>query len=132
MQLMYVYVPMGLEREFEMQGSVLARFGSHELASCFIAVANEELGSAYVGEACTCIIPEDSKKHGTRQLVLEKWYELIRMRKLSSSYNVSLKQIHISSIEGWDGVRKTVGKVAATECAEALDIVDNLMQEIVI
>ena len=48
-QLIYVYVPMGLEREFEMQGSVLARFGSHELASCFFAVAVQELGIGYVG-----------------------------------------------------------------------------------
>ena len=37
--LMYVYIPMGLERPH--QSSVFSRFFSHELASCYLAVASE-------------------------------------------------------------------------------------------
>ena len=55
-ELMYVYVPMGLEREYEIQRSVLARFGDHKVAICFLSVASEELGMGDVEDACTCVI----------------------------------------------------------------------------
>ena len=69
-ELMYVYIPMGLERQHDIQSSVLARFCSHELASCFLAVASEELGIGYVGDACTCIIPETALKSGGRHEIV--------------------------------------------------------------
>ena len=71
-ELMYVYIPMGLERQHYVQSSVLARFCSHELASCYLAVASERLDVGYLSEACTCIIPEASRKHGGRNEVMRK------------------------------------------------------------
>ena len=86
-QLMYVYIPMGLEREHEMQGSVLARFCSHELASCYLAVASEQLEMGYTRDVCTCTIPEEARKHGSRMAILEKWEALINSRKLRPCYS---------------------------------------------
>ena len=42
--LMYVYQPMGLSRQYEWQGSILARFQNMQLALCFLQVASTELG----------------------------------------------------------------------------------------
>jgi len=67
--LMYIYVPMGLERESALQGSILARFCSHELASCFLEVASEQLEMRYDSNACTVAIPENARRHGTRSVM---------------------------------------------------------------
>ena len=121
---MYVYIPMGLERQHDIQSSVLARFGSHELASCFLAVASEELGIGYVDDACRCIIPEGARKHGSRDETVRQWDRLTRLRNLRPCYNIALEQVTVSSTTGWDHVRKIVERVAAMECAEALNFVE--------
>ena len=72
-QLMYVYIPMGLERQHEIQSTALARFGSHELAYCFLAVASEKLKLGYVDDACTCVIPEGARRHGAKEKIVEQW-----------------------------------------------------------
>ena len=71
-ELMYLYIPMGLERQHKIPSSALARFGSHELAFRFLAVASEELRIGYVGNACTCMIPDDAREHGGPHEILRR------------------------------------------------------------
>ena len=89
-----------------------------------LAVASEELGVGYLAEACTCIIPEATRKHGGRDGILEKWEELIWLRNLTPCYNVPLDHVPISESGSWDQVKDIIEKVGATDCARALRIVD--------
>ena len=97
--LMYIYVPMGLERESALQGSMLARFCSHELASCFLEVASEQLEMSYNSNACTVTIPENARRHGTREDIVQSWNELIMQRVLRPCYAIELNQITPSDVE---------------------------------
>ena len=128
--MMCVYIPMGLERQHDIQSSVLARFGSHELASCFLAVASEELGIGYVKDACTCVILEEAQKHGGRHEIVRQWDSLIESRNLHSCFAV--EQFTDSTTPDWDHVRKIVEQAAAMECGEALQHVDQMMRTFVI
>ena len=58
---------------------------------------------------------------------MSEWNDLSRMRGFMSSHNVALEQFETSSIKGWEYVKKTVERVAATECADTLNIVYNNM-----
>ena len=82
----------------------------------------------YLNDACTCTIPEEARKHGTRNEILSQWNALIQLRNLRPCYNVELEQYIVSGQEGWDGVKKTVAKVAGTECGEALNVIDQFMR----
>ena len=42
--LMYIYEPMGLDRQADQMGSLLARFQSRDLAACFLEVLSSKLG----------------------------------------------------------------------------------------
>ena len=88
-------------------------------------MASEELGIGYVGDACTCIIPEGARKHGGRDEIVRQWDGLTRLRNLRPCYNIALEQVTVSGTAGWDHVRKIVEKVAVTECAEALKVVED-------
>ena len=127
---MYIYVPMGLERESALQGSILARFRSHELASCFLEVANEELGMGYDPKACTVAIPTNASKHGTREDIVQAWNDLITLRALRRCYAIELNQITPSDVIEWNSVRDTVMTIAGSELAFELDDLDVVMKEI--
>ena len=126
-QLMYVYIPIGLEREHEIQGSVLARFGSHQLATCFLAVANEKLQMGYVRTACTCIIPEEARKHGGRAEVLATWEALLLDHSLPPCYRMEVQHVVISEDERvWDALKKTVENVSGSRFNDAVTAIENL------
>ena len=42
--LMYIYEPMGLDRQADQMGSLLARFQCRDLAACFLEVLHSKLG----------------------------------------------------------------------------------------
>ena len=42
--LMYIYEPMGLDRQADQMGSLLARFQNRNLAACFLDVLSSKLG----------------------------------------------------------------------------------------
>ena len=128
--LMYIYVPMGLERESALQGSILARFCSHELASCFLEVASEQLEMRYDSNACTVAIPENVRRHGTREDIVQSWNELIMQRALRPCYAIELNQITPSDVGDWNSVRETVMTIAGTELALDLEQVDFVMKKI--
>ena len=110
-QLMHVYIPMGIERQHDIQSSVIARFCSHEMASSYLEIASEKkLGMGYLNGACTCTIPEEARKHGTRDEILSQWDALIQLRNLRHCYNVELEQYIVSGQEGWGGVKQLLPK----------------------
>ena len=127
--LMYIYVPMGLERESVLQSSILARFRSHELASCFLEVANEELGMGYVPQACTVAIPTNASKHGTREHIVQAWKDLITLRALRRCYAIDRNQITPSEVIEWISVRATVKLIAGSELAVELEELDVVMKK---
>ena len=43
---------------------------------------------------------------------------------------INALKVPVSGTPGWDRVRKTVAQVAAKECGEALEAVDDLMRNI--
>ena len=129
-ELMYVYIPMGRERQHHIQSSVLARFCSHELASCYLAVASEKLCIGFLSEACTCIIPEASRRHGGRSLVLRKWNELLEKHRLHPCYTFGPEQVIKTKTECWDDVKAMISNMAPMEYGEALNLIDTLMQTI--
>ena len=131
-KLMYVYIPMGLERELGKQGSVLARFGSHELASCFLAVASENY--ELVTWATHACVPFQIRLGNTAP----------PRRFSSGGMNCSHRVIFFLAIEfPWTNilflvrqtgvdVQKTVTGVAEREHREALRYIGNIMRTSVI
>jgi len=77
---------MGLERQPEMQSSILSRFHSHDLAACFLSIASTELKMGYTTEACTCVVSEAASKHGTPATILKAWHAKIKKQKLQQAY----------------------------------------------
>jgi len=91
-ELMHIYIPMGLERQHELQSSILGRFRSHELAACFLSVATTELMVGYRAEACTCVLPDEASKHGTATTILTSWQALIEAQQLQPAYAMHCEQ----------------------------------------
>ena len=121
---------MGLERESALQGSILARFCSHELASCFLEVASAQLDMGYDANACTVAIPTNARRHGTREHIVHSWNELIMHRVLRPCYAIELNQITPSDVKDWNSVRETVMTIAGTELALDLEQVEFVMKKI--
>ena len=97
------------------------------MASCYLEVASEKLGMGYLNDACTCTIPEEARKHGTRAEILSRWKALIQQRNLRPCYNIELDQYIVSGQEGWCGVMETLATNATSACKEAMSVVDQLM-----
>ena len=129
-ELMYIYIPMGLERQHRIQSSVLARFCSHELASCYLAVASEKLGVGYLRDACTCIIPEASQKHGGRTGIMRNWQDLLDRHKLLPCYNIGAEQVMPTSAKCWAGVQDLILNMAPKDYHGALNVIDCLMRHV--
>ena len=129
-ELMYVYIPMGLERQHDVQSSVLARFCSHELASCYLAVASESLDVGFLSEACTCSIPEASRKNGGPSEVMRKWYALIETHRLQRCYALGPETVLETETQSWQNVRKMIRRMAPTDYEEALNVIETVMHTI--
>ena len=69
---MYVYQPMGLSREYGLQGSILARFQNMQLALCFLQVASTELGVKYMDNACTVPMTDQKARSTSQDNILEQ------------------------------------------------------------
>ena len=76
-ELMHLYVPMGLSRQHRCQGSLLGRMRSHELGACLLAVASSKLAVRYMAENCTCTVPPESRKRGTPESIMARWSALL-------------------------------------------------------
>ena len=127
---MYIYAPMGLDRQHEVQKSILARFGSLELASCFIEVTSRQLDIGYLEKTCTCVIPKDSKKHGGIERVMEKWKTLTNTCRLKPCYDIEEEHFNEKLTAGWEDVKKAVKKPYGDKIEEALNLVDEKMNKI--
>ena len=127
-ELMYLYTPMGLEREHDMQGSVLGRFGSYAVAACFLQVASEKLGVGYTPDACTNVIPEAAQREGSRETIQAAWQAALQARPHLPCYNITPEQ-HITEAPGsWEDVRQTVLGLGTREHEEALELLDRNMR----
>ena len=75
--LMYVYEPMGLKRQFTHQGSILGRFFNRDLALCFLQVASQELGMKYSKHSVSLpVVPQAmAKENKTSAEMIEQWEE---------------------------------------------------------
>ena len=108
--LMYLYIPMGLERQAKIQQSVLGRFCCHKLAWCFLKVANDKLGVRYAQEACTCTMPEAARN---RDVVLQEWHD--RAGQLNRCYPIVLEQIPTCVVPSGALVRQILDEIAGVE-----------------
>ena len=127
--LMYVYIPMGLEREYKIQQSVLARFYSHELAACYLGVAHTFLEVGYVDTACTCTIPEKAKKHGTREDIRAKWDTLIEEHGLTRSHLLACEEVtKVSDCSSrWGKIKETIQIIAGPAIVQDMCDVDEIL-----
>lgn len=121
---------MGLERQHEIQKSILARFGSHELASCFLEVTSPQLEIGYLQEACTCVIPQHTTKHGGIQGIMKKWKTLTNGCDLKPCYDIEAEQFDEDRNPCWQDVNNTVKKTHGQQFEEALNLVDEQMKKI--
>ena len=71
--LMYVYEPMGLSRQYELQGSIRGRFQNLELALCFLQVASNEVGVKYMESACTVPMADEEAGLTEQENIREPW-----------------------------------------------------------
>ena len=62
---------MRLSREYESQGSILARFQNMELAWCFLDVASTELSIKYLDSACTVPIAKKEESSTAQDKILD-------------------------------------------------------------
>ena len=73
--LMYLYEPMGLKRQYKHQGSILGRFFNRDLALCFLQVASQELGMKYSKHSVSLpVVPQAiAKEKKTAAEMIEQW-----------------------------------------------------------
>ena len=100
------------------------------MAICFLGVASEKLGVGYTEDACTCTIPENARKHGGSDAIVEAWNSLILSRTLKPCYNIKPQLCVISEHDVvWDDVRKTVEEASSSEFTESLNLLEELMKQ---
>ncbi len=107
-ELMHLYVPMGLSRQYGSQGSLLGRMRSHELAACLLAVASSRLEVRYEPENCTCTVPPEAKKHGTPESIMARWKELIASLQVTTGPSLVIRGTCGAGDPGFDRVRQIV------------------------
>ena len=88
-ELMYVYQPMGLSRQYPEQGSILARFQDMNLALYFLQVAWKELGVKYLHSACT--VAMESQEGATPQTNILDIWQAAKADYTIEDYDISIK-----------------------------------------
>ena len=115
--LIYVYQPMGLSREYELQGSILARFQNLQLALCFLQVASTELGVKYMDSACTVPMAEQEATSKDQEAILWQW------RSLKTGYEIEACEFsvqedieHLPPIQSWSSMIRLLSVIAPSVC----------------
>ena len=88
-ELMYVYQPMGLSRQYPHQGSILARFRDMNLALHFLEVAWKQLGVKYLDSACT--VAMESQEGDTPQKDIRAIWQAAKADYDIEDYAISIK-----------------------------------------
>ena len=117
-ELMYVYQPMGLSREYTEQGSILARFQNIELALYFLQVASTKLGIKYLESACT-VAMENQEGTSTPPNILEIW-RAAKGNYTIEDYDFSIKTDvkDLPAVSDWFSFSKFLDGIAQSVCVK--------------
>ena len=127
-ELMHVYIPMGIERQYEKQSCIFGRFRCHELAVCFLVAAKKYLSMGYSSHACKCVVPDEARKNGTPADIMAKWEDLVQQRQLRDAYSLDLNLIVSPTVYGWKETRKVIELYVGKIFLESLGIIAEPMQ----
>ena len=113
--LMYLYQPMGLARQYGKQGSILGRFFNREVALSFLQVASQELGMKYTKDSVSLPIMEQAmaKENKTAASILEQWEtakKSFAIEETELSLNSEFK--HLQPVESWSTLTSLLRIVA--------------------
>ena len=113
--LMYLYQPMGLKRQYKHQGSILGRFFNRDLALCFLQVASQELGMKYSKQSVSLpVVPQAmAKENKTRTEMIEQW------EKARESFAIDETELNLKTdfslappVECWSTLTSLVKSIA--------------------
>ena len=115
--LMYVYEPMGLSRQYDFQGSMLARFRNHHLALSFLQVASTELGVKYMDNACTVPMADREGNAEVQKTVLSKWQTLKAAYDIEAcEFSVKKELEHLPPVQSWSSMIDLLNVIAPSVC----------------
>ena len=120
--LMYVYQPMGLYKDYATQGSILARFQSFDLALCFMQVAASHLGVRYMDRACTIAVADEEATSQEREEIRNHW----RTQKSFSDirdceYTVQPDVEELPLVQSWSAMVNLLDTIAPSVCAKHVE-----------
>ena len=113
--LMYLYEPMGLKRQYKHQGSILGRFFNRDLALCFLQVASEDLDMKYSKHSVSLpVIPQAiAKEKKTAPEMIEQW------EAASESFEIKETELNLKSdfslvqpVECWSTLTSLLKSIA--------------------
>ena len=121
-ELMYVYEPMGLYRQYEVQGSILARFQNVQLALCFLKVASTELGVKYMDRACTVAMADQEASSEAQENILKEWRSAIDSFAIEAcEFSVQQEITDLPRVRSWASMLSVLGVLAPRVCDKYLD-----------
>ena len=84
----------------------------------------------YLDTACTCTIPENTKKHGTREDIRAKWDTLIEEHSLTRSHLLACEQVtEVSDCSSrWGNIKETIQIIAGPAIVQDKLDVDEILK----
>ena len=121
-ELMYVYEPMGLDRQYDLQGSILARFKDVDLALCFLKVAETELGVKYMDRACTVAMADQEASSEAQENILKEWRSAIDSFAIEAcEFSVQQEITDLPRVDSWASMLGVLGVLAPKVCDKYSD-----------
>ena len=119
--LMYVYQPMGLSRQYDTQGSILARFQDFNLALCFMQVAANHLDVRYMDNACTIAAAAEEATSQEQEELRLHWRVLKACFDIQDcDYSVQADIKDLPEIQSWYSMANLLGLIAPSVHAKHL------------
>ena len=107
---MHLYEPMGLSRQHDAQGSLLARMRCHDLAACLLKIAQKHLHMTYSPCACICTVPENAHKKGTPQQIMAAWKSRVSNMRLETTPSFSIDSSMKKRDNQWEQIQDMLTK----------------------
>ena len=115
--LMYVYQPMGLSRQYDLQGSILARFQNLHVALSFLQVASTGLGIKYMDNACTVPMAEQEGNAEAQKAILSQWQTLKAAYDIEAcEFSVKKELEHLPPLQSWSSMIDLLNVIAPSVC----------------
>ena len=132
-ELMHLYEPMGLSRQHDAQGSLLARMRCHALAACLLKIAQKHLHMLYMPSACICTVPENSYKKITPQEIQAPWNSRVSNMRLETRPSFNYDFIMDLRDNQWEQIQVMLtefsGDVLQKEILRMKQIMTGLMEQ---